>query len=86
MTNRILSVLKAILNRAYRAGAVADDSPWRKVKPFEKADEARIHYLTDAECCPASQRMPRRSTRPRASRIADGCPVGRANVAMRLGR
>jgi integrase len=60
--NRILSVLKAILNRAYRAGAVADDSPWRKVKPFEKADEARIRYLTDAEsvrlvnACPADLR------------------------------
>jgi integrase len=47
--NRILAVLKAILNRAYRAGTVADDSAWRKVKPFEKADEAKIRYLSDAE-------------------------------------
>ena len=61
--NRILAVFKALLNRAYHAGAVSDDSAWRKVKPFEKADEAKIRYLTDAECvrlvnaCPADLRM-----------------------------
>jgi integrase len=60
--NRILNVMKAILNRAYAAGAVADDSAWRKLKPFKKADEARIRYLTDAEsvrlvnACPAELR------------------------------
>ena len=60
--NRILSVLKAILNRAFQDGLVADDSAWRKVKPFAKVDEARIRYLTDAEAtrlvnaCPANLR------------------------------
>jgi integrase len=60
--NRILAVLKALLNRAYRAGAVSDDSAWRKVKPFGKADEAKIRYLSDAEsvrlvnACPADLR------------------------------
>ena len=47
--NRILNVLKAILNRAFHDGLAADDIPWRKVKPFAKADEARIRFLTDAE-------------------------------------
>lgn len=47
--NRIYSVLRAILNRAFRSGAVADDSTWRKVKPFPKVDQARIRFLTDAE-------------------------------------
>lgn len=47
--NRILTVLKAILNRAFHDGLVSDDTPWRKVKPFAKADEARIRFLTDAE-------------------------------------
>jgi len=47
--NRILSILKAILNKAFRDGLVSDDSEWRKVKPFEKADEARIRFLGNAE-------------------------------------
>lgn len=47
--NRILNVLKAILNRAFHDGLAADDIPWRKVKPFAKADEARVRFLTDAE-------------------------------------
>lgn len=47
--NRILSVLKAILNKAFQDGLVADDSEWRKVLPFENADEARIRFLSDAE-------------------------------------
>ena len=57
--NRILSVLKAILNRAFQDGLVADDSAWRKIKPFAKADEARIRYLTDAE----------------ATRLVNACPI-----------
>jgi len=47
--NRVLNILKAILNRAFRDGLVADDTAWRKVRPFERADEARIRFLTDAE-------------------------------------
>ncbi|MBI2749749.1 MAG: site-specific integrase [Burkholderiales bacterium] len=60
--NRVLNILKAILNRAFNDGLVADDTPWRKVKPFPKADEARIRFLTDAEAvrlvnaCPADLR------------------------------
>lgn len=60
--NRILSVLKAILNKAFQDGLTADDSEWRKVLPFEKADEARIRFLNDAEgvrlvnACPADLR------------------------------
>ena len=57
--NRILSVLKAILNRAFQDGLVSDDSAWRKVKPFPKVDEARIRYLSDAE----------------ASRLVNTCPL-----------
>lgn len=60
--NRIYSVLRAILNRSFQNGAIADDSAWRKVKPFAKVDEARIRFLTDAEsvrlvnACPADLR------------------------------
>jgi len=47
--NRILSMLKAMLNRAFEDELVADDSPWRKVKPFKGADEPVIRFLTPAE-------------------------------------
>jgi len=60
--NRVLNVLKALLNRAFQDGFVADDTAWRRLKPFAKADEARIRFLSDAEgvrlvnACPADLR------------------------------
>ena len=47
--NRILTVLKAGLNRAWRDGRVQSDAAWRRVEPFENVDAARIRYLTVAE-------------------------------------
>lgn len=47
--NRILTILKAALNRAYRDGKVGADDAWRRVKPFAKADAPRLRYLTDDE-------------------------------------
>jgi integrase len=47
--NRILTMLKAALNRAFRAGHVASDQAWRRVKPFAKVDEAVVRYLTADE-------------------------------------
>jgi integrase len=47
--NRILTVLKAILNKAWRDGLVPDDSAWRRVKPFERADEPVVRFLSEAE-------------------------------------
>jgi integrase len=44
--NRILTMLKAALNRAFQAGRVATDQAWRRVKPFAKVDEAVVRYLT----------------------------------------
>jgi integrase len=44
--NRILTVLKAALNRAWRGGKVASDAAWRRVEPFEGVDSARVRYLT----------------------------------------
>jgi integrase len=46
-SNRVLTMLKAALNRAYRAGRVASDEAWRKVKPFKQTDLAVVHYLSD---------------------------------------
>jgi integrase len=47
--NRILAVLKAILNKAFEDEKVADDKAWRRVTPFEKVDVPRVRFLTEAE-------------------------------------
>jgi integrase len=47
--NRILAVLKAALNRAWREGKVPSDTAWRRVEPFHDVDAARVRYLTVAE-------------------------------------
>jgi integrase len=47
--NRTLTVLKAALNRAWREGKISSDDAWRRVEAFEKADGARMRYLTLAE-------------------------------------
>jgi integrase len=47
--NRVLTILKAALNRAWRDGKVASDSAWRRVEPFANVDAARVRYLTVEE-------------------------------------
>ncbi|MGO9630138.1 MAG: tyrosine-type recombinase/integrase [Xanthobacteraceae bacterium] len=48
--NRILTVLKAALNHAWKAGHVASDDAWRRVKPFKAVETALVRYLSEAEC------------------------------------
>jgi integrase len=48
--NRILTVLKAALNHAWREGKVGSDDAWRRVAPFREADAARVRYLDREEC------------------------------------
>ena len=48
--NRILTSLKAALNRAYYEGKVPSDDAWRRVKPYKNVDAARIDYLQIGEC------------------------------------
>ena len=48
--NRMLTILKAALNRAWREGKIPSDDAWRRVEPFEQADAARVHYLSMDEC------------------------------------
>ena len=48
--NRILTVLKAALNHAWREGKAASDEAWRRVAPFREADAARVRYLDREEC------------------------------------
>jgi integrase len=44
--NRVLTTLKAALNKAFNDDLVKDDAVWRKVKPFDGVDAARPGYLT----------------------------------------
>jgi integrase len=48
--NRILTVLKAALNHAWREGKAASDDAWRRVVPFRETDAARVRYLDRDEC------------------------------------
>ena len=47
--NRTLTILKAALNRAWRARKIPSDDAWRRLEPFEGVDAARVRYLTIAE-------------------------------------
>ncbi len=58
--NRILTVLKAALNRAFEDGVVKDDRAWRAVKAFKAVGEARQALLTAEEL----------------QRLVDACPAG----------
>jgi integrase len=61
--NRILTVLKAILNKAFNDDLTRDDTPWRKVRPFPNTDEPITRFLTVTEstrlinACPADLRQ-----------------------------
>ena len=48
-TNRHLTLLKSILNRAFRADKIPSDAAWKKVEPFHNTTVARQRYLTLAE-------------------------------------
>jgi hypothetical protein len=47
--NRVLTVLKAALNHAWREGAVPTDEAWRRVSPFKGVDSPVIQYLSEEE-------------------------------------
>jgi integrase len=47
--NRVLTMLKAALNRAFKDGKVTSDLAWRRVEPFHAVDAARIRYLNVGE-------------------------------------
>lgn len=47
--NRVLAVLKAALNMAFREGRVDRDHAWRRVKPFRAVDQPKVRYLETDE-------------------------------------
>jgi hypothetical protein len=48
--NRVLTILKAALNHAWKDGKATSDIVWRKVKPFKNVDAPVIRYLKEEEC------------------------------------
>jgi integrase len=56
--NRVLTIVKAALNHAYREGRCASDDAWRQVRAFREVDTARLRYLSDDE----------------AKRLTNACP------------
>lgn len=48
--NRILTVLKAGLNYAYRENRVSSKAAWEKIRPFREVDIAKVRYLSVSEC------------------------------------
>jgi integrase len=47
--NRVLTILKAVLNHVYREGRCPSDDAWRTVQAFREVDAARLRYLSDDE-------------------------------------
>ena len=47
--NRVLTVLKATLNHAWKNGKVKDPGAWQRVGRYKNADAARVKYLTETE-------------------------------------
>lgn len=81
--NRILTVLKATLNHAYRENRVATKAAWEKIAPFREVDVPKVRYLTVDECkrlidaCPSDFRALVRGA------LYTGCRYGEL-IAMRV--
>ena len=48
--NRILTILKASLNLAFKDGVIKSDIEWRRVSPFHDVGSARDVYLSREQC------------------------------------
>lgn len=47
--NRIITIIKAILNHAYNTNRVSDNEAWKKLKPFKNVSEPKVRFLSEAE-------------------------------------
>src|SRR3569833_3299103 len=48
--NRVLTIFKALLNKAFQDDLVTNDLAWRKVKPFHNVNQPTTRFLTAADC------------------------------------
>jgi integrase len=74
--NRVLTVLKAILNHAYANGYVTSDDAWRRVKPFAGVDAPKIRYLIDAESIRLINACPEDFRQLVSAALLTGCRYG----------
>lgn len=74
--NRVLSVLRAMLNHAWRAGHVQSDAAWRRVKPFHNANEPRVRYLSAAEATRLANAAPADFRSLVTAALLTGCRYG----------
>jgi integrase len=76
--NRILTVFRAALNHAWRAGRVPNEAEaeWRRVKPFHNADAPRVRYLNEAEAKRLINASPADLRRLVTAALLTGCRLG----------
>ena len=74
--NRILTVLKAALNRAWENGKVQDADPWRAVKPFKNVDACREQYLSEIEAQRLINACPEDFRQLASAALLSGCRYG----------
>lgn len=74
--NRVLTVLKAALNHAYKEGRVSSDDAWRRVKPFKNVEAPRIRYLSDEEAMRLVNACPTDFRRLVVGALLTGCRYG----------
>lgn len=48
--NRVLNVLKAVLNHAWHERKITTDDAWRSVRRFHDVDAPVVRYLSETEC------------------------------------
>lgn len=89
--NRILTVLKAALNHAWRERHITSDEAWRTVKPFSKVGAAVVRYLSADECrrlvntCPSDLRAMVRGALLTGARYGELCRLRVADVNLDSG-
>lgn len=82
--NRLLTILRAALNLAWRQGIAASDDAWRRVKPFGAADAPRIRFLNDDEILRLLNACPAGFRELVAAAALTGCRYGEL-TALRVG-
>ena len=48
--NRVLTILKAALNHAFKHDMATDPNQWKAVEPFKNVDAPRVRFLSPDEC------------------------------------
>ena len=89
--NRILTVLKAVLNHAWHERRLPSDEAWRPVEPFKKVDAPVVRYLSRDEChllvntCPTDLRTLVRGALLTGARYGELCRLRVADVNLDSG-